>query len=190
MYKTASDLLENAGYLQYEISNFSKIGHQCRHNLGYWQGNDYMGLGPSAASTIKGIRRTHARSIIEWAHDIQNNSLLQDLRLHAKNTPDNKQTEHPKSKGNFNKEILSQQDKILELIMLRLRTSKGIPLSEYKELTGRSFMNDHRNIIQTLSKHNLLRASKGHVFLTPNGMLVSNSIIERFFDNTKDILKS
>ena len=212
MYKTASDLLENAGYLQYEISNFSKIGYQCRHNLGYWQGADYMGLGPSAASTINGIRRTHASSIVGWAQDIQTNRLEQDIRMHSMpntpvntqantsnnsqvNTPDNTSENSPEnslavdSTPNFTKEILSTQDKVLELIMLRLRTSKGLPTAEYKELTGRSFIKDNNALIQILDKHNLLRVSKGHVFLTQNGMLVSSSILEKFFENTKDIFK-
>jgi len=184
MYRTSTDLLEDAGYLQYEISNFSKIGYQCRHNLGYWQGADYMGLGPSAASTINNIRRTHASSIIEWAQDIQRGNLAQDIRSHSLN-----ESSLLEPKPNFNTEVLSIQDRTLELIMLRLRTTKGLAFSEYKELTGRSFMKDHKTLIHTLDKHNLLRTNKGYVFLTPNGMLVSTSILEKFFESTKDILK-
>lgn len=182
MYKTSSQLLKEAGYLQYEISNFSKMGYQCRHNLGYWQGADYIGLGPSAAGTINNIRRTHASSIIDWAQDIQNNSLAQDIRFHLFEN-----ISPTASAPNFTKEILSPLNQALELIMLRLRTSKGLALSEYKELTGRSFMSDNKPLIQMLNKHNLLRVNKGQVFLTLNGMLVSTSILEKFFENTKSI---
>jgi oxygen-independent coproporphyrinogen-3 oxidase len=55
-YETTMTMLEAAGYRQYEISNYAKPGHECLHNLAYWLGNDYLGLGPSAFSTI-GQRR-------------------------------------------------------------------------------------------------------------------------------------
>ena len=50
------DRLEAAGYAQYEISNYARPGRECRHNLAYWLGRDYLGLGPSAFSTV-GVRR-------------------------------------------------------------------------------------------------------------------------------------
>jgi len=56
MYQTAMDMLEAAGYRQYEISNFAKPGRECAHNIAYWEGEDYLGLGPSACSTV-GNRR-------------------------------------------------------------------------------------------------------------------------------------
>jgi oxygen-independent coproporphyrinogen III oxidase len=56
MYQTAMDTLAAAGYRQYEISNFAKPARECAHNIAYWEGKDYLGLGPSACSTI-GNRR-------------------------------------------------------------------------------------------------------------------------------------
>jgi oxygen-independent coproporphyrinogen III oxidase len=56
MYQTAMDMLAAAGYRQYEISNFAKPGRECAHNIAYWEGKDYLGLGPSACSTV-GDRR-------------------------------------------------------------------------------------------------------------------------------------
>lgn len=56
MYQTAMDMLGAAGYRQYEISNFAKPGRKCAHNIAYWEGKDYLGLGPSACSTV-GTRR-------------------------------------------------------------------------------------------------------------------------------------
>ncbi len=56
MYQTAIETLAAAGYRQYEISNFAKTGRECAHNIAYWEGKDYIGLGPSACSTI-GNRR-------------------------------------------------------------------------------------------------------------------------------------
>jgi oxygen-independent coproporphyrinogen-3 oxidase len=52
MYQTAMDMLAAAGYRQYEISNFAKPGRECAHNIAYWEGKNYVGVGPSACSTV------------------------------------------------------------------------------------------------------------------------------------------
>ncbi|HSH39500.1 MAG TPA: radical SAM family heme chaperone HemW [Chthoniobacterales bacterium] len=51
-FEAAHRILENAGYTQYEISNYARAGHECLHNRGYWAGHDYIGIGPSAFSTV------------------------------------------------------------------------------------------------------------------------------------------
>lgn len=56
MERTAADRLAEAGFERYEISNYCRPGHACRHNLLYWQGRDYLGLGPSAQSYLDGVR--------------------------------------------------------------------------------------------------------------------------------------
>jgi oxygen-independent coproporphyrinogen-3 oxidase len=56
MYETAIETLEAAGYHQYEVSNFARPGRECAHNIAYWKVEDYIGLGPSACSTV-GSRR-------------------------------------------------------------------------------------------------------------------------------------
>lgn len=56
-FETAMDAFESSGYGQYEISNYAKPDRECLHNLGYWRGSDYAGLGPSAVSTRNGWRR-------------------------------------------------------------------------------------------------------------------------------------
>ena len=60
MYQTAIKTLAAAGYHQYEISNFAKPGRECAHNIAYWEGKDYIGLGPSACSTIGNQRWQNA----------------------------------------------------------------------------------------------------------------------------------
>jgi len=59
MYEQCLDELAEAGYGQYEISNFSKPGLECRHNLCYWRAEDYAGYGPGAVGTVEGVRRTN-----------------------------------------------------------------------------------------------------------------------------------
>jgi oxygen-independent coproporphyrinogen-3 oxidase len=56
MYETAIEMLTAAGYRQYEVSNFAKSGRECQHNIACWEGKDYLGLGPSACSTVRDRR--------------------------------------------------------------------------------------------------------------------------------------
>lgn len=180
MYKTGSALLEEAGYMQYEISNYAKMGMQCRHNLGYWLGNDYMGAGPAAASTVGNIRRTHSSNLEEWARDISA-CFAEDIKAQAENRlpPNN-------TAANYVTECLTPVEQLCELVMLRMRTAKGLNLAEYEALAHKNFVKEHQKLIQLLDKNNLLRIKNGHAFFTRNGMLVSNSILEHFFKAIKE----
>ena len=66
LYAMAIDLLQAAGYQQYEISNFARPGHECAHNLNYWANGEYIGLGVGAASYRGGVRSVHTRSLDEY----------------------------------------------------------------------------------------------------------------------------
>jgi oxygen-independent coproporphyrinogen-3 oxidase len=65
-YAAAVARLEAAGYRRYEVSNFALPGHECRHNQAYWQGEDYLGIGASAVTTLGGERRTNPRSVGDY----------------------------------------------------------------------------------------------------------------------------
>ena len=71
-FETAMDVLPSAGFEQYEISNYSRPGRECLHNLAYWQGADYAGLGPSAFGTRSGIRRRNIPDTSEYIRRIEN----------------------------------------------------------------------------------------------------------------------
>ena len=105
-FHLAHDLLTSAGFDHYETSNYAQTGHQSSHNLGYWQGEDYLGLGPSAVTTIG---HTRSKNIADTARYIdQVNSLGHALG----------DAEH-----------LDAESRRIERIALGLRTSKGIPIS-------------------------------------------------------------
>ena len=165
MYVQGAELLEELGYLQYEISNFARMGYLCRHNMGYWEGEDYLGLGPSATSTIGGRRWTNPANIGRWARQVKRHATGADA------------------------EKLDLTDRVLELIMLRLRTARGLRVKAYRELTGRDFLRDHKPLVHALHRHGLVRIKDGYLRLTRNGMLVSNSILERFFDASREALR-
>lgn len=68
-YLRLRERLVEAGYRQYEISNFARPGHECRHNLGYWRCGDWLGLGPAAHSSVGGRRFRHLPDLEAWIAD-------------------------------------------------------------------------------------------------------------------------
>lgn len=153
MFVYGAQYLEEQGLLHYEISNFSRMGYMCWHNLGYWEGRDYIGMGPSAVSTIKGVRVVHPQGLQEYESRIARGGIWED----------SEQMDPGKRKREF--------------VMLRLRTVKGMNLREYKELTGDDFCREKASILQALRRNDLIRLRKGYVSLTKSGMLVSDSIL-------------
>lgn len=163
MFIHGAEFLEEAGYLQYEISNFARMGFSSRHNAGYWDGSDYLGLGPSAVSTLKGARFENPRGLAAYAEAVEDGKLLQSI------------------------ETLDDETRRREMIMLGLRTSKGLDLAAYKKLTGRSFLQEYESMVTALRQHEMVRISGGRIRLTKFGMLVSDTILANFFDQGSEI---
>jgi oxygen-independent coproporphyrinogen-3 oxidase len=107
MFESTVEILSAAGLPPYEISNFAKVGFESRHNQAYWQGSDYLGLGPSAVSTIGNKR---------WKN-------IADTRLYIERIQkgESLQTEE---------EDITPEVKQKERIMLGLRTRRGVPVSQ------------------------------------------------------------
>lgn len=154
MFIYGAEYLESMGYIQYEISNFSRMGFISRHNQGYWDGLDYLGMGPSAVSTIGTRRLTNPKFIDAYDAAVRGGFIGEDY------------------------EELSPDVRAQELIMLSLRTARGLKFLDYKELSGRDLLGEKKSIITALHKNGLIKMSAGYLRLTKNGMLVSNSIIQ------------
>lgn len=75
MYERACELLEESGYHRYEISNFARDGYESRHNLRYWQREEYLGLGPAAHSFVDGVRYSYPRSIEDYISPLEQGRL-------------------------------------------------------------------------------------------------------------------
>lgn len=164
MFLEGAETLESAGYLHYEISNFARMGFSCRHNSGYWEGREYLGMGPSATSTVTNRRWTNPADLRQWAENVRQHRLGE------------------------NAELLTTDVRIMELIMLRLRTSRGMRLKAYRQLTGSDFVPAHASLVKALHAGGYIRILDGYLRLTRQGMLVSNSIISSIFERTEKIL--
>jgi len=155
MFVRGAQYLESEGYLHYEISNFARMGFISRHNSGYWEGRDYLGLGPSAVSTMDGRRWENPRDIGQYLALSRKGAFGLDAR---ELTPD---------------------ERVREMVMLALRTTSGLDLAAYRARSGRDFLKDNAGLIQALRQNELVRLSAGRLRLTKNGLLVSNVILAR-----------
>ena len=153
MYLAAVQILKGKGYRQYEISNFSKKGMASKHNLKYWQGGEYLGFGPNASSDFAGKRFTIVR-------DLQ--SYIDGIRTH----------------GPVIAEIqeIGQQERAGEYLMTRLRTTRGISREEYEKQYLLPF-DPLEEVLEVNRRHYYAILSEGRWRLSPEGMLISNSII-------------
>lgn len=158
MYALINQKLSEAGIKRYEISNFAQSGCESRHNLKYWRGVDYLGFGAAASSCVGGRRYTYERSISDY---ISSRKLSEDVRP-------------------------TDYDREFEFIMLRLRLAEGVEKAEYNRLFGKNFDLLYGKTVKELCAHGLTVDRGGRVFLTLNGVFVSNSVICALLDNLKE----
>lgn len=86
LYEMGRERLKGAGYVQYEVSNFARPGHECRHNLGYWTDREWLGLGPGAHSYLDGDRFSNVESLGEYHRLVEDG--LAPIVEREKGTPD------------------------------------------------------------------------------------------------------
>ena len=154
MYLSAVEILRTRGYRQYEISNFSRKGLYSRHNMKYWTGAEYLGFGPAASSDFAGKRFTAKRDIYGYIQGIRaGGQILEDIQE------------------------IPARERAGEYVMLRLRTVGGIRRDEYEKQYLLPFA-PLEQILRRCAEHNqATEVDDGHWKLTPEGFLVSNSII-------------
>lgn len=156
LYETATEKLEQAGFVQYEVSNFSKPGFACRHNMNYWNRGEYLGLGPGAWSFINNIRRHNIADVGEYARRLRVGQSVCE-----------------------GSETVNSGEAATEMVMLALRTSRGLDLERYcREFGSDAFA---RLMVRTkqLQRSDLLIQNKGRIRLTRRGFLVSNEVLNR-----------
>jgi len=153
LYLYTVDRLEEAGYHQYEISNFAKDGFICRHNMKYWVGDEYLGFGPCAASDFAGKRFTIEPNLEKYIDGVMNKGVILSEC-----------------------EPIPLRERAGEYLMLRLRTVDGVEENEYV----RSFLLPFKpleKIFQQLQKSDYAAQTNGRWHLTPKGFMISNTII-------------
>ena len=154
MYLAAVEILKNKGYRQYEISNFARKGMVSQHNMKYWLGGEYLGFGPDASSDFAGKRFKIVRSLPQYIEGIKKGGqVLEEI------------------------EEIPLRERAGEYLMTRLRTTSGISREEYEKQYLLPFDPIEEAMVK-YREHNMAeRTTDGRWHLTPEGFLLSNSII-------------
>ena len=150
MYYYAVDFLAENGYGQYEISNFALDGFECKHNIKYWQRENYLGFGCGASGLYNNVRFQNSYDLRDY---IENNSV--------EKTP------------------LSMDDAKSEHIFLGLRMIDGFDISEFNKIYNTDFKAEYCDVINKYKSLGLLEADE-RCRLTKMGLSVSNSIMCEF----------
>lgn len=153
MKQTKCTLAEHA-IRPYEISNYATHGEECQHNLNYWRGGNYIGLGPAAAMHLAGTR---------W-----------------RNTPDLSRYLSSTARGRVEVEdweVLSSRQRAVELAMLMLRLERGIDRRLFRGLLSLDPMDVFGRAIAQLEKLGMIRSSVTEITLTDKGVYVADEVI-------------
>jgi len=151
MESAAVRLLSEAGFTRYEISNYAKPGAVCRHNLLYWTGHDYLGLGPSAQSFVDGVRFGNIADLTAYVDSLEKHTLPVAERF-----------------------ILSSSDRRRDALVFGLRLIRGVALDTV-ESSGR------HDKIHELVTRGLLELDTDRVRLTPLGQRYADTVAGELF---------
>ena len=154
MYLSTVEILRTKGYRQYEISNFCKRGYESKHNLKYWTGGEYLGFGPDASSDFAGKRF----------------SMIRDLRRYIEGVLEGEQVI-------ADMQEVPPRERAGEYLMMRLRTTLGIHAEEYEKKYLLPFAPLDEAMEKCRQRGHALKMDGGYWRLTPEGFLLSNSII-------------
>ncbi len=154
MYYQTKQILAAQGYDRYEISNYSKEGYECRHNVGYWTDKEYLGLGLGASSMISHVRFRNTERMEEYMH----------------------------TEGSLRREVytLSVSEQTEEFMFLGLRLMRGVSPIAFKERFGVNMEDVYGEVLKKSEEQGLLRIEKERIFLTDYGTDVSNYVFRQF----------
>ena len=154
MYHKTKTVLKELGYERYEISNYAKPGKECRHNIGYWTGVPYLGLGLGASSYINGCRFNNTSDLEEYLSG---------------------------AAGQHCDEIaLTEQDMQEEFFFVGLRMVRGVSLRQFEEQFGVAAEAVYPGLLERLVREGGAEISGDYFRLTEYGMDVSNYIMAEF----------
>lgn len=159
MYDWAVARLQQEGYVHYETSNFARPGYECQHNLSYWRGNDYLGLGPGGVSCIQGVRWKN----VENVHDYQRR-ILND--------------QDPFDPADY--ERLSHRERMAERMILGLRLAEGVQLSSFCNAFGADPRDIYKAVMERYKHQDVFCVCGDYLRLNPKYSFVANTILQEF----------
>lgn len=157
MYEKTRELLEQAGYARYEISNYARKGRECRHNIKYWIRDPYLGVGLGAASLYDHARHYNLRDTSGYRKCIRDGKL-------------------PESEM----EALDRKEEMAEFMFLGLRMMCGISISAFRSEFGTDLQTVYGDVIDRHIREGLLKKEGDCLALSLRGIDVSNYVFSDF----------
>ena len=181
IYKATEKILAEYGYHRYEISNYSKSGYECRHNLGYWERKEYLGLGLGASSLIGGCR-FHNTADMEKYMEICTTCSAAEHRCGSGDAGDRKNIRRDTDVRELSEDIenLTTEDQMEEFMFLGLRKMEGISEKDFYEAFGRNIREVYGLQLKKLEEQKLIECRRKRVRLTERGIDVSNYVFSEF----------
>ena len=159
MYYYRKDKLKSAGYKHYEISNFAKDGFESKHNLAYWNQDEYAGVGAGASSYIDKIRYTNECDLKKYIELVDENFSQR-----------------------YMEERQELEDTLREYIILKLRLIDGLNIQDTNFKFNIDFEDKFKNEIDTLRKSDLINVSGDNLKLTDKGLDFANVVWREFLE--------
>ena len=157
MYEATAQILKEYGFEQYEISNYARKGRECRHNVGYWTRQDYLGFGLGASSLYGKERFANTADMKKYLENSRN--------------PEKIREKEPS---------LTREDEMAEFMFLGLRMTKGISKADFQRCFGCTIESVYGKVLEKYESMELLLEKDGRIFLSREGIHVSNSIMAEF----------
>ncbi len=183
------ELLAEAGYKQYEISNYAKPGYECRHNIGYWRRTDYLGMGLGAASLVDNIRYTNIQDLFTY---IEESADIVSVPVYGFSANQNEETDRAmqtviqEADGGIATnlhaavDVIPRNSQIEEFMFLGLRMMEGVTRTEFKNQFGIEIEAVYGTLLQKLSEEGLIIREAGEIRLTERGNDISNYVMSQF----------
>ena len=157
MYETLLQLTKQNGFHQYEISNFAKRGFESKHNLTYWNNEEYYGFGAGAHSYVDGVRKSNIGPVNHYIQQIKDGKL-----------PILEET------------TLTLTEKMEEEMFLGLRKTEGVSIENFQEKFKQNPLQLFSEQLKSLKNKGLIDISSGNIKLTKKGMFLGNEVFQAF----------
>ncbi|HEL0019389.1 TPA: oxygen-independent coproporphyrinogen III oxidase [Streptococcus equi subsp. zooepidemicus] len=156
MFEYIISEMEANGFEHYEISNFTKPGFESRHNLMYWNNDEYFGCGAGASGYLNGIRYRNRIPIQHYLKAVADGN------------------------ARLSEEVLTKEEMMEEELFLGLRKKSGVSVSRFQEKFGLSFESRYGPVVRELQNQGLLVEDKDFVRMTKKGLFLGDSVAEKF----------
>lgn len=156
MFDYILDQMKGAGFDHYEIANFARPGFESKHNLVYWDNDEYFGCGAGASGYLNGIRYRNRGPIQHYLKAV--------------------------SEGNarLSEEVLTKNEQMEEEFFLGLRKKSGVSLSRFEKKFETSFENIYGQVVRDLTSEGLVQLDGDRLRMTQKGLFLGDTVAERF----------